>query len=189
MPEAGERSDFPRSELGRSEGPARTDVPRSEAPRSVFPRSDFPRSELGARSELGRSEARGDSNYGARSEFIIGRSVIRNMSISPISSPGINVKRRRRRKNKGDAAGASNCSRSPGRKKRKKDKKNRDKGEEDKENKRIDLQPRKRGISPSHWGQGEPEPSHSPVPTRVAASEVAAMSVAPSKAAATTAPN
>merc|ERR1719198_1551585 len=107
-----------------------------------------------ARSDMGRSEAGGGSNYGARSEFIIGRSVIRNMSISPISSPGINVKRRRRRKNKGEAAaGASDCSRSPGRKKRKKDKKKRDKGE-DKENKRIDLQPRKRGTSPSHWGQG-----------------------------------
>jgi len=191
MPEAGERSDFPRSELGRSEGPARTDVPRSEAPRSVFPRSDFPRSELGARSELGRSEARGDSNYGARSEFIIGRSVIRNMSISPISSPGINVKRRRRRKHRDNAGGeGSEGSRSPARKKRKKDKKNkREKGAE-KENKRVDLQPRKRGASPSHW-KGDPsqtppaqraadaearDPSHfaadvSNVPTRVAPEE------------------
>merc|ERR1711976_24304 len=78
-----------------------------------------------ARSDMGRSEAGGGSNYGARSEFIIGRSVIRNMSISPISSPGINVKRRRKRKHREPAGygDASECSGSPPRKKKKKDKK------------------------------------------------------------------
>jgi hypothetical protein len=158
------RSDFPRSEPANSVGPQRTDYPRSEVPRSVFPRSEFPRSEFpGGRSELGRSEA-GGSGYGARSEFIIGRSVIRNMSISPISSPGINVKRRRRRKHRATEAGASECSRSPGKKRKKDKKRKRDKGEE-KENRKINLQARKRGHSPSHW---KGAPSQTPPPQRVA---------------------
>jgi len=144
---AGAPSELPRSEVG---GVARTGGGQSE-----LQRTEFPRSELVAGSDQPRSQC-------ARSEFLVGRSVIRNMSISPISSPGIRIKRKRKKKKDQPVGQESRLrSRSP-RKHRRKDPRRRPHGEV------RSLSPQRPvALSPSHWeARRSLSAGETPVPQR-----------------------